>query len=97
MELYQPFKPEPSLSRSRSIVECIAEVERELGVRYRCFNLWQRQGKLSSIDAADRFERLRGALAFLDQVRSISPDAVEPTRPTPAQCFEDARTAVNQG
>lgn len=68
-ELYVPEKP---LSRERDLTEQCAELERELGVRYRCFRMWIAQRKLSTIDAADRYERLASALKTLERMRDLN-------------------------
>lgn len=35
-----------------------SELDREMGVRERCFKNWIEQGKISRIDAKDRWERM---------------------------------------
>lgn len=65
MELY---KVEPGLSRTRSVDECKAELERELAIRHRCYRKWISDGKLSRSEAAERFERMATALTYLDTV-----------------------------
>lgn len=49
----------------RSIEEAISEVDRELKVRYRCYEKWVREGKLSDVDARDRVDRLESAIDYL--------------------------------
>lgn len=71
------YKPEPALSRERELDECIAEMERELGVRHRCFRAWIDSGRLSRVDAAERFERLATALKFLDKLNTANVKRVE--------------------
>jgi hypothetical protein len=72
----QPFKVHPSLSKKRDYAEAVAEVERELGIRSRCYERWVQELKISRIDATDRLERLRAALAFM-----VDPDRDEPAVP----------------
>lgn len=60
--------------RQRSLEEAISEVERELAVRSRCFNRWVSEGKLSSVEAEDRRDRLMTALEHLQELSSKSPD-----------------------
>ena len=51
--------------RPRTIEEAKAEVERELQVRSRCYDNWIRDGKMTSIDAVDRMDRLAAAFDLL--------------------------------
>lgn len=66
------YKPEQALSKLRGLDECLAELERELGVRSRCYAAWIEEGKLSRVDAADRFERLEGAVKQLRHTMATS-------------------------
>lgn len=59
------YKPEPSLSRERDYTEALAELEREIAVRKRVFARWVTEGKLSRVDAADRYERLKACLKYV--------------------------------
>jgi hypothetical protein len=52
----------------RSIEEALSEVERELQVRVRCYDRWINDGKLSSVDARDRTERMQAAVHYLKQI-----------------------------
>jgi hypothetical protein len=49
----------------RSLEEAASEVERELHVRERCYDRWIADGKLTRVDAQDRYDRLLSALDFL--------------------------------
>jgi hypothetical protein len=49
----------------RDIDEALSELERELQVRERCFDRWIAEGKISRIDAFDRFERMATAWRLL--------------------------------
>lgn len=49
----------------RSAEEALAEVEREIGIRQRCFDRWVSEGKLSIVDARDRMERLLAAARYI--------------------------------
>jgi hypothetical protein len=51
----------------RSIEEAIAEIDRELKVRLRCYPNWIKDGRLNPVDAQDRLDRMSAALAFLKQ------------------------------
>ncbi len=53
----------------RSIDEAIAELERELKVRKRCYPGWIKDGRLNEVDAEDRYDRLDTALTLLRQER----------------------------
>lgn len=55
------------LSRVRAYEEAVAEVEREIAVRKRCYARWIGDGRLDSITAAERFERLKAALTFMQK------------------------------
>ena len=55
------------LSRTRSYEEAVAEVERELGVRRRCFDRWVTEGRIDAITAAERYQRLSAALQFMQR------------------------------
>lgn len=55
-------------SKVRSIEEAHAEVERELQVRTRIYDSWVRDGKMTSVDAQDRYDRLATALEYLNAV-----------------------------
>ncbi len=56
--------PKPH-GKERSLEEAVSEVKRELGVRARCYSRWVDEGKLTSIDATDRYERMSAAHEFL--------------------------------
>jgi len=70
----------------RPLVESISEVKRELQVRLRCYDRWVEDGKLTDVDATDRYCRLHSALTYLEAVRDgeiIAPEALDvPTRVT---------------
>lgn len=55
----------------------MSEVDRELKVRMRCYDRWVSEGKLSSVDARDRVERLHAALAYLEEYRLRSIDVTD--------------------
>jgi len=67
--------------RFRPVIEALSEVSRELGVRMRCYDRWVDDGKLSSVDATDRYCRLEAAKKYLqllvdkDLVREFEVDA----------------------
>lgn len=62
----------------RSLDEALSEVDREIKVRARCYDRWISEGKLSSVDARDRIERLQAALAFLQRTKDLDEAAGEP-------------------
>lgn len=49
----------------RPLDEAISELSRELQVRERCYGRWISDGKMSRIDAVDRYARLQSALVYL--------------------------------
>lgn len=55
----------------RSIEEALSECQRELQVRDRCYARWVSEGKLTSVDARDRMERLQAAVDYLDRAFSL--------------------------
>lgn len=59
-------------SPRRSLEEAASEVDREIKVRVRCYDRWVSEGKLSSVDARDRIERLQAALAYLNERLELS-------------------------
>ena len=52
-------------SASRTVEEALSELERELQVRKRCYGKWIEEGRMSSVDARDRAERLESAIVYL--------------------------------
>lgn len=67
-------------SKQRCYDECVAELEREIAVRKRCYTRWVADGRLSAVDAADRYERLKGCLLFM---ADNSPDTLPEPESTP--------------
>lgn len=51
--------------QTRSLEEAASEVERELQVRTRCYDRWIQDGKMTRIDAQDRYDRLATAFEYL--------------------------------
>lgn len=60
----------------RSLEEAMSEVNRELQVRRRCYGRWIQDGKLSSVEATDRVERLEKALDELEKL-SLLRDGID--------------------
>ena len=58
-------EPSGTARPRRSLEEACSELDREIKVRVRCYDRWVAEGKLSSVDARDRLERLQAALAYL--------------------------------
>lgn len=59
--------PLPSAAfTKRSAEEAHSELVRELNVRDRCYGRWVQDGKLSRTDARDRYDRLKTAIALLE-------------------------------
>lgn len=56
----------------------LAECQREFQVRERCYPAWVKDGKLAKLDARDRYNRLRDAIAILTNLldRVPVPDTV---------------------
>lgn len=80
------FAANSHAAKLRCADEAISEIERELHIRYRCYERWIKDGKLSDTDAIDRIDRLETAVALLQAVaaRENGPIApvVLPTPPT---------------
>lgn len=55
----------------RSLEEACSELDREIKVRVRCYDRWVAEGKLSSVDARDRLERLQSALGYLGRALDL--------------------------
>ena len=66
--------------RSRIIEEALAEIERELQVRERCFPRWIAEGRISKIDARDRLQRQKYAQEILQAALDTSTAADDITR-----------------
>jgi len=64
------------IAKRRGVEAAAAECERELLLRERCYKGWVEAGKLSRIDATDRFNRLSDALRILKNLLASWP--VEP-------------------
>lgn len=54
------------LKTERSIREALSEVHRELCVRERCFDRWVKEGKMTDVDAQDRYDRMASAKHYLE-------------------------------
>ena len=57
--------------QTRPLREAISEVKRELQVRERCYKRWVEDGRLSDVDATDRFDRMSAALQYLENVDQL--------------------------
>lgn len=57
----------PRENGKRTIEEAISELQREMDTRKRILDRWVNEGKLSWVDAHDRFERHLSALKWLIQ------------------------------
>lgn len=53
--------------------EALSEVQRELEVRNRIYNKWVADGKLSYIDARDRYARLQKAYLMIKRAVELIP------------------------
>lgn len=49
----------------RSLEEAKSELTREMNVRTRCYDRWVTEGRLTSVDAKDRLDRINAALHYL--------------------------------
>jgi hypothetical protein len=58
----------------------VSELQRELGVRERCFPRWIELGKVSRIDAKDRFVRHKKAVEMLTFLLDIVGGEVQNTQ-----------------
>src|SRR5262245_26837761 len=56
---------------NRDLDQALAEVEREIHVRVKCFDKWVSEGKLSWMDAFDRMERAISAVKHLRDYQTI--------------------------
>lgn len=56
---------------SRSIDEAISEIEREAQVRFRCYDRWIQECKVSRVDAWDRLERLLSGIRHLREYQTV--------------------------
>jgi hypothetical protein len=54
----------------RNPEEALSELLRESQVRERCYDRWIADGKMTSVDAQDRFDRLNRAIEHLTTYRS---------------------------
>ncbi len=54
-----------------SVEHAHAEVDREMQVRARLYDKWLHDGKLSYVDAVDRYKRLLKALTVLQKVMDL--------------------------
>lgn len=57
-----------------------SELDREMGVRERCFPNWIEQGKISRIDAKDRFQRMEKAQQMINFLLDMAPARVKTTQ-----------------
>jgi hypothetical protein len=62
-------------TKDRSAREALSEIQRELGVRRRCYTRWIADGKLSDVDATDRIERLEKAADIVERCILLESDA----------------------
>lgn len=58
---------------ARPLNEAISECSRELKVRERCYARWVSEGKLTDVDAQDRYDRMASAIAWMERYQ----DAVD--------------------
>lgn len=52
--------------KPRDREEALSELQREMQVRMRCYDRWVNDGKLTSVDAKDRLDRLATAIHVLE-------------------------------
>jgi len=79
MEPMKQYSPPRGLSRARSVNETVAELDRELGIRRRCYEKWMNSGQLSMTDACDRYERLAHGLKLLKELAENLGDQADAT------------------
>ena len=92
------------LKKERSLREALHEVHRELCVRERCFDRWIADGKMSEVDAQDRFDRMASAKHYLESFTSVllhefkqdslTPETSVPIRVTSSGDMTTSATAV---
>lgn len=58
------------IQRIRQVGEALAECIREMQVRERCYDRWVADGKMTDVDAQDRFDRLGSAVQILTDIYS---------------------------
>lgn len=56
--------------RPVTVEAAVAEVQRELQVRVRCYDGWVKDGKMARIDAQDRMDRLAQANDLLEAIQT---------------------------
>lgn len=66
-------------ARMRPVREAIAELEREMDVRARCFARWVKDGKMTKVDAVDRYERHLSAIMALRELVHKDPNYADQT------------------
>lgn len=66
---------------NRSADEALAEVEREMQVRERCFVRWIEEGRVTRVDAKDRLQRLKKAQAMLAKIVDLNAVESAPKAP----------------
>ena len=62
----------------RSSKEALSEINRELGVRRRCYTRWISDGKLDSVEATDRMERMERAAEIVERSCLLESELVQP-------------------
>lgn len=70
------MKPESACLRARkprSTEEALSELQREMQVRMRCYDRWIEDGKLTTVDAVDRLDRLETAIHLLESITDPLP------------------------
>ena len=75
----------------RDVEEALSECDRELQVRDRCFARWVGEGKITSVDARDRMQRLARACQILQAVMHLSD-----TQLAQMESHRDREAKVNQ-
>jgi hypothetical protein len=55
---------------TRTRQEAVAEIEREMNVRFKCFDKWIADGRLAEVDAKDRAERMISAWHYLNDTKA---------------------------
>jgi len=54
-----------------TLEEALSELEREKGVRERCYERWVKEGRLTAVDARDRMTRLCAAIQLLQPTPAV--------------------------
>lgn len=72
LQLLQDLFGRPVDAVRAELEEAVCELARELGVRERCFPNWIAVGKVSRVDAKDRYSRMKKALEICTYLLDVT-------------------------